>query len=128
MYELHAWALLSDDTYESESDKIMEVVEDLKPLLARFPPHNTDASMRWLNGAMVFTLSLMANRRRFEADLVDTILDEISRRLPGSSGLVYDRDHDSPEGNQFRVRVLARGQIIERGDPFLSPCRPTIED
>ena len=35
---------------------------------------------------------------------------------------------DPPGPNAFRVRVLARGRIVERSDPFLSPCNPVIED
>ncbi|HXT38297.1 MAG TPA: Imm7 family immunity protein [Chloroflexota bacterium] len=52
-------------------------------------------------------------------------------RLPGSWGLLYERDDETtapPGPNAFRVRLLARGQIKEGTDPFLSPCRPTIED
>ena len=54
-----------------------------------------------------------------------------SRKLPGSWGLIYERDDemlDPPGPNAFRVRVLARGTIVERPDSFLSPCNPIIED
>ncbi|MFF7367924.1 Imm7 family immunity protein [Streptomyces tricolor] len=30
--------------------------------------------------------------------------------------------------NAFRVRVMRRGVVEERLDPFLSPCNPVIED
>jgi hypothetical protein len=32
------------------------------------------------------------------------------------------------EDDAFRLRVLARGSIAKRADPFLSPCSPAIED
>ncbi|MEU3185135.1 Imm7 family immunity protein [Streptomyces sp. NPDC006923] len=36
---------------------------------------------------------------------------------------------DVPPGQgAFRVRVMARGEIHIRLDPFLSPVRPVIED
>ncbi|MGH3852033.1 MAG: Imm7 family immunity protein [Pseudonocardiaceae bacterium] len=55
----------------------------------------------------------------------------LSAQLPGSWGILYERSDDMPnppDPTEFRVRVLARGQVSERKDPFLSPCRPTIED
>ncbi|HEY4867755.1 MAG TPA: Imm7 family immunity protein, partial [Candidatus Dormibacteraeota bacterium] len=45
--------------------------------------------------------------------------------------LLYERDDEMPVPpgpNAFRVRVLARGRIELRLDPFLSPNIPTIED
>ena len=44
-------------------------------------------------------------------------------------GLLYTmNDEDAAHPNQFRVWVLARGALVERGDPFLSPYFPAVED
>lgn len=46
-------------------------------------------------------------------------------------GILNERssDMDVPPGQgAFRVRVMARGEVSVRLDPFLSPVRPIIED
>lgn len=63
-------------------------------------------------------------------EMEDTI-DFVRTRLPGSWGLLYERDDETtlpPGPNAFRVTVLARGELSVRSDPFLSPCIPVIED
>lgn len=65
------------------------------------------------------------NRRREEGDRLDLFLAVIARRLPGSYGLIYERDDEMPDPpgpNAFRVRVMAAGTLTERQDPFLSPA------
>ena len=80
----------------------------------------------------MLNLDGLVNRRRYEADELDGLLDHICKRFPGSYGLLYDRsdnDPDFPGGpNAFRVRVMARGRLTTRQDPFLSPVQPVIED
>jgi hypothetical protein len=66
-----------------------------------------------------------------EGDRLELFLAIIGRRLPGSFGLIYERDDEMPDPpgtNAFRVRVMARGKLTERQDPFLSPVNPVIED
>jgi hypothetical protein len=84
-----------------------------------------------LNGQWFLTVTVFANRRRDEGAFVDYVIGFLRARLPGSWGLLYERDDEMPDPpgpNNYRVSVLARGQLPVRGDPFLSPCRPTIED
>ena len=51
------------------------------------------------------------------------------RITPGSYGLLYTLDdEDAAHVNAFRVYVLARGALVERTDPFLSPFVPVVED
>ncbi|WP_328614628.1 immunity 7 family protein [Amycolatopsis sp. NBC_00355] len=59
------------------------------------------------------------------------LLDFVARRFPGSWGLLYERSDDlerPPGPGAFRVRVMARGRLVTRLDPFLSPVNPVIED
>jgi hypothetical protein len=87
--------------------------------------------LRVLNGAYFLSVAGLVNRRRHEARDLDALLTWLADRLPGSYGLLYEVSPDMPVPpgpGAFRVRVLARGQVVERLDPFLSPVRPTIED
>jgi hypothetical protein len=52
----------------------------------------------------------------------------IAAELPHSYGLLYAHDDEAlGQENEFRVWRLARGEIEERPDPFLSPYIPTVE-
>lgn len=66
----------------------------------------------------------LANRHRYEADELDTLLEH-RQALPGTYGVLYDRsdnDPDFPGGpNALRVRAMARGQLTNHPDPFFSP-------
>ncbi len=79
-----------------------------------------------LNGSYVVVATGMANRVRDEGAFLDDLLTLIAEVLPASYGIVHERSDET--GNAFRVRVMARGQITERTDPFLSPANPVIED
>jgi len=63
----------------------------------------------------------LMNCRRDEAAALDNLLHDIATRFPGSWGLPYERSSDMevPPGlGAFRVRVMARGEINVRMDPF----------
>jgi len=131
MYEFHAWFGLAESTGEDDAERLKPLVEELQLLLTKFERPTASAELIPLNGTYYLTLTGDANRRRDEAAALEEILAFVTERLPGSWGLGYERDDEmqSPPGpNAFRVRVLARGRVEERSDPFLSPCQPTIED
>ena len=131
MYEFHGWFSLSDNTYDMISERVDEALPEIQAHLDRFEGRSLIIDLRWLNGIPTVTLQGELNRRLGYGDLLTELLDLLARRLPGSYGLVYERDDervDPPGGNAFRVRVLARGAVTERDDPFLSPSRPVIED
>jgi hypothetical protein len=131
MHEFHAWAGLSESTEEGDIGGLEEAVAELQALVADSDWHDAVFEVRNLNGQYFFRADGMVNRRRAEGERLDLFLETIARRLPGSWGLVYERDDEMPDPpgpNAFRVRVLARGKIAECADPFLSPCNPVIED
>ncbi|MBO0805595.1 MAG: hypothetical protein J2P25_21275 [Nocardiopsaceae bacterium] len=131
MHEFHAWIRLSESTEESDLGNLRVVVNDLRALAEESKWHDASFEIKSLNGQHFFTADGFVNRRRVEGERLDLFLDTISRRLPGSWGLVYERDDEMPDPpgpNGFRVRTLARGKILEHADPFLSPCNPVIED
>jgi hypothetical protein len=131
MHEFHAWIGLSESTEESDLGGLQDAVGELQELAADSKWHDAVFEVRNLNGQYFMTAEGMVNRRREEGERLDLFLAIIARRLPGSWGIIYERDDEMPDPpgpNAFRVRVLARGTIVERPDPFLSPCNPVIED
>jgi Immunity protein 7 len=131
MHEFHAWIGLSESTEESDLGGLQDAVDELQELAADSQWHDAIFEIRNLNGQYFMTADGMVNRRREEGERLDLFIATIARKLPGSWGLIYERDDemsDPPGSNAFRVRVLARGRIVERPDPFLSPCNPVIED
>lgn len=131
MHEFHAWIGLAESTEESDLGGLAEAVGELEELAADSKWHDADFEVRNLNGQYFVTADGMVNRRREEGERLDLFLAVIARRLPGSWGLIYERDDEMPDPpgpNAFRVRVLARGRVVERTDPFLSPVHPVIED
>jgi hypothetical protein len=131
MHEFHAWIGLAESAAESDLGGLAEAVGELEELAADSKWHDAVFEVRNLNGQYFLRADGMVNRRREEGDRLDLFLAVIARRLPGSWGLVYERDDEMPDPpgpNAFRVRVLARGSVVERPDPFLSPVHPVIED
>ena len=131
MHEFHAWIGLSESTEESDLGGLQDAVIELQELATDSNWHDAVFEVRNLNGQYFVTAEGMVNRRREEGERLELFLAIIARKLPGSWGLIYERDDEMPHPpgpNAFRVRVLARGRIVERSDPFLSPCNPVIED
>lgn len=130
MYRFHGWVVLSDDTYETSYDLVEAQVPELLAV-ARQPALSVQYDVVRVNLDVVLTIHGLPNRRRHEADVLDRVLAFIAERLPGSYGVVYIRDDErtTPPGvNAFEVRVIRRGMVEVRDDPFLSPCNPVIED
>ncbi|BCM69223.1 Imm7 family immunity protein [Streptomyces tricolor] len=132
MYEFHGWFGISEDPYEDDPGSLRAGVEELR---ARIGAVQWSASCKVVldrfNGLDVVTVVGHTNHRGAEAGQLDDLVAYIARRFPGSWGLLYDRsdEGDLPNAdNAFRVRVMRRGVVEERLDPFLSPCNPVIED
>jgi immunity protein 7 of polymorphic toxin system len=131
VYEVHGWFGLSESTHEADVGGLLEAVEEIKTRLAGLDWPNGSAALTPLNGQYFLILTRFANRPRNDRLRIYEILSLVAKRLPGSWGLLYERDdetQDPPGPNAFRVRVLRRGTVVEETDPFLSPCRPIIED
>ncbi|WP_434444219.1 Imm7 family immunity protein [Lentzea sp. E54] len=129
MYQFHGWFTLSESTEEDDVGGLDAAVEELRARLAEELPSSVVASLDVVNGWYLLTMTGNPNRKR-DTWVEDTI-DFVRTRLPGSWGLLYERDDETtlpPGPNAFRVTVLARGELSVRSDPFLSPCIPVIED
>jgi hypothetical protein len=131
MHEFHAWLGLADSTDESDDARVASAVAEVREFLGGVEWPSAQVDLRMVNGVYFVSATGYVNRRRMEGDQLDALVELVARLLPGSWGMIYERDDampDPPGPNAFRVRVLARGQITEHLDPFLSPCNPTIED
>jgi immunity protein 7 of polymorphic toxin system len=131
MYVFHAWIVLLDSTDEGEPSVIWEKAALLKPILHYKFQLSSDAG-QWLtitNGLHILNASFSRNHRATShAELLE-VLNWICKELPGSYGLVYWHDDEDPAiGDAFRVIVMARGQLRDHVDQFLSPRNPVVED
>jgi hypothetical protein len=131
MYSYHLWVVLSESTEESDFGSLDNEVKGLRSLIDKTLICKPKDCIHSVNHLVVFQCSGSANHRGEDHDALLTVLRHITKKLPGSYGLVYWLDDENP-GNAcfdgYRVIVIARGQLLERFDPFLSPTNPTIED
>jgi hypothetical protein len=141
MYSAHGWATIwpsfkNDDSVDDLLEQ--ERLEALRDQIAAHIQHgglertegrmNPFAEIRTLNNEMHLWLSGNNNHAQWHEAIVD-LFHYIASVAPGAYGLLYTmNDEDAAHPNQFRVWVLARGALVERGDPFLSPYFPTVED
>jgi hypothetical protein len=130
LFEFHGWAVLSSDEgiatvrpgHSSLVDNVNARLGELrdKDRLSQFQIHDVG------NEILVLTVHGLRNHPQTQ---VIALFQWIAEQAPKSYGLLYvlddeDGDHD----NEFGVWRLARGQLSEQADPFLSPRIPIIED
>ncbi|QNE74946.1 hypothetical protein F0344_10255 [Streptomyces finlayi] len=131
MYEFHGWFGVAESSEESNAGSLDSGIVELRTRIDEIKWETGEVSLKLHNGEFFVLANGLMNRRRDEAADLDGLLHYIASRFPGSWGILYERssDMDVPPGQgAFRVRVLARGEVSVRLDPFLSPVRPIIED
>ncbi|WP_116206176.1 Imm7 family immunity protein [Amycolatopsis circi] len=133
MYVVHGWFELEESPAEPEwgEEKLDELVEEVRARIAGTDFGTSEVTLKIFNGIYVLRVDGAPNHRGTEIPEVIEFLEYVARLLPGSYGLLYERDEeasDAPGQNGFRVRVMARGELGLRLDPFLSPIQPVIED
>jgi Immunity protein 7 len=131
MYEIHGWFGIAETPEESDGGNLLQKVNELKTLVSQFNFHPALVDIRACNGEFFLHLGGQFKRNRQYNEDIDKILTFLAEKLPGSYGLLYWRDNEdsSPPGlGEFHVKVLARGMLTDRFDPFLSPVVPTIEN
>ncbi|WP_030754726.1 Imm7 family immunity protein [Streptomyces sp. NRRL F-5135] len=131
MYEFHGWFGISESPEEADIGGLSEGIAELRALIAGIDWATGEVSLTLHNGQYFVLANGLMNRRRDEARELDQLLLYIAGRFRGAWGILYERsdDMDRPPGSgAFRVRVMAKGEVKVRMDPFLSPCYPVIED
>jgi hypothetical protein len=122
---------IAESTEESDCGTLSEGIVLLRNRVSTIQWATAGIGLKSYNGEHFLTLDGLVNRRRDEAYELEALIDHVASRFPGSYGVLYERadDFERPPGSgSFRVRVMARGVVQTRLDPFLSPCRPVIED
>lgn len=140
MYSAHGWATIwpsykNDDTVDdlldqmdALRDRIANHIQQLSLDRTEQQMKNPFAEIHALNNETHLWLSGNNNHAVWHETILD-LFQYIADVAPGSYGLLYsENDEDREHPNQFRVWVLARGTLTERGDPFLSPHFPILED
>jgi hypothetical protein len=131
MYEFHGWFGISESPEEADAGTLNEGLAELREKIAEIDWVSGEAALKLHNGQHFVLVNGLISRCRDEAAELDELLQHIAGRFPGSWGILYERsdDMDKPPGpGVFRVRVMARGEVQVRLDPFLSPCQPVIEE
>src|SRR5919205_798611 len=132
VYAVHGWFVLRQDAY-GDTDF---TVEDANAQRIRAKADTLNIGLdslidvRQSNGMWLLTLGGYQNRPRGSDRALDEPLQSVGELLPGSYGILYESDDERvepPGRNAFRVRVMVRGTVSERADPFLSPIQPKIE-
>jgi hypothetical protein len=127
MFEFHGWAVLAEDTADYDrqlNDELAAAIrrridsgeDDLR--CAGVERGNCITSV-WFHGQYNHPRPGPLNFLRF-----------IANQAPGAYGILFlrDDDDDPKHLNEFKIWRLARAEVKEFTDPFLSPCVPTIED
>ncbi|PZD93001.1 hypothetical protein DNH61_24745 [Paenibacillus sambharensis] len=130
MYQYHGWAVVIEGTGDEAGnggkvniyEKVKKYIEDLQP--------NVDVlDMKAINGQYHLWMTGLWNREPSSKFSPAEIMNNIGIIAPGSYGMLYVFNNEHPKhSNEFKVYVLARGNVEEKNDPFLSPLIPVVAD
>ncbi|GFI09586.1 hypothetical protein IMSAGC007_02049 [Lachnospiraceae bacterium] len=130
MVELHGWITFRE-TYkvfieeEAHIDLLIRKIQEEINNLSWFKP-----KIEAQNGDWFIQFSIYANRINPQILEVFELCRKIGKIAEGSYGLIYLYDDEDTNGNEnaFQVFSLARGELTNKKDFYLSPVIPTIED
>ncbi len=131
MYQFHGWCTLRELGDEQDGDRQQLALDHVREFVESLKWANGFCELRPFNGMYFIHFGGFQNRPRQEASDLKKLFALIAREVTGSYGLMYWRDDEDltpPGRDNWHVVVLARGIVIERFDPFLSPSVPFIED
>jgi immunity protein 7 of polymorphic toxin system len=130
MIHYHAWATIRWRENQEQLGGAAKLLADLKRKIepsGSFPPI---VGMQYVNGELLFWAAGSRNHRGKEFDALLALYRDLSMVAPLSFGLIYVWDDEDSRGfgNEFRVWRLARGEVQELKDVYLSPCVPVIDE
>lgn len=132
MYSVHGWIAFAESPVDVDLRELEKRVAEVRSYLDDWTVRSIRTDLFNTNGLDQLTLSCNANRRRpGDVNGMKGLLDLIDRRLPGSWGLIYERDNETtepPGPNAYKVTVIVRGRGVVQDDPFFSPVIPVLED
>jgi hypothetical protein len=133
LFAVHGWATIRctpenrdrDDEEVRQQHAVAQVEDHVRALGWSVNPL---VELRRMNGHVQVWVEGLRNHAG-AADGVQALVQTIAQVAPGSQGLLYRLDDEhAAHADAFRVYVLARGALVERTDPFLSPFVPVVED
>ena len=134
MYEYHGWITVrtkyENIETEDEDDLLLKTVADIKKYIINLNWGHGVLDIRPINAEFHIWTSGYHNHKPLEKDSPVEFFRYVGDVAPGSYGILYVRDDYDMEHenyNKFKVYVLARGQLREYEDPFLSPFVPVVE-
>jgi hypothetical protein len=129
VFEYHGWVTIQATAAgDDESALLDRMVDRVRRAVRDFGGLDL-VDLRCVNGVPMLHIGGMDKHGATMApDLLD-LFTRIGELAPGSYGLlhVWD-DQELVHDNVFRVHRMARGQVSECADAFLSPVAPTIVD
>ncbi|HEX4797439.1 MAG TPA: Imm7 family immunity protein [Humisphaera sp.] len=132
MFEFHGWAVIRVPDLDGSDFKPIgrgPEVEAIKRVRAAINEIHDEFSLFEVkqtgNGQTVLIAHGLRNHKF--APVIE-LFRWVAAELPASYGLLYIHDDEAAgQDNEFRVWRLARGNLSEMADPFLSPYFPTVE-
>lgn len=131
MFEFHGWATIRVPDPDLDVDHRHELervaVERLREAIRAADDQFSLFDVRMTGNELIVLYAHGLRNHRYKK--VVELFRWVAKELPESYGLLYVHD-DEVEGreNEFRTWRLARGELREMSDPFLSPRIPTLED
>jgi hypothetical protein len=135
LFEFHGWATIrvndrDDADISVIHDREEQAIARLREAMQKADDGFSLFDVRRTSNGLIVLLAHGLRNHRYE--VVIDLFRWLADNLPDSYGLLYvhedeDHDRDANHENEFRVWRLARGELSELGDPFLSPCIPTLE-
>jgi len=139
----NGWAVISDtDSLEDEVDRTDEIIVDIKAHVDP-TPDNVTIDFRNNNGVHSMQIAFCNNHYGSIGKDIVSLFTYIAKVAPGSYGLLYLQEDEGKllsqtfgrpledamyQQNVITVLVMARGQVVRRKDPFLSPTAPRTEE
>ncbi|HEY9723032.1 MAG TPA: Imm7 family immunity protein [Oscillatoriaceae cyanobacterium] len=133
MVEHHGWATirLAYTCEDTELEELNRLAEEIKRNIFPSEWPFGSPSLEYHNTAWHLSVFGFTNHAPQTEDDPVRLFREISRVAPGSYGLLYIHDDESFQDgydNEFVAYVMARGEVKQARDPFLSPYIPAVED
>jgi len=139
----NGWAVIVEtDTLDDETDNMDAIIADIQKKVNQ-EWWNTSIRLVVHNAVYMLQMSFCNNHYATNAAEVIKFFEYIAQIAPGSYGLLYLQDDEGKMLSQtfqrpledamnqdcvITVLVMARGQVVRRKDPFLSPTIPRTEE
>lgn len=130
MYQYHGWAVVLESTGdEASNEREVNIFETVKKYIEDLQPNVDVLDIKAINGQYHLWMTGLWNREPSSKFNPVEIMKNIGVIAPGSYGMLYVFNDEHPKHfNEFKVYVLARGNVEEKHDPFLSPLIPVMAD